>query len=67
MTLRDTITKAESDKKNIDERTGLSKHKKLIESHDCCIKKERVKRVNKLLNQFSQTSNMLNDISVKQY
>ena len=29
------------------------------------MKKKQVKRVNKLLNQVSQTSDMLNDISIK--
>ena len=65
MSLKEIITETESSEKNIDERTGLSKHKNLIESGERCVKKEQVKRINKLLNQASQASNMLNGISVK--
>lgn len=65
LSLKEIITETESGGKNIDERTGLSKHKKLIESGEFCVKKEQVKRINKLLNQVSQISNLLDDITVK--
>ena len=65
LSLKKIITEIESGGKNIDERTRLFKLKRLIESGEYCMKKEQVKRINKLLNQVSQTSNMLNDIGVR--
>ena len=38
---------------------------KYIESGERCVKREQVKRINKLLDQVSQASNMLKGISVK--
>ena len=57
LSLKEIITETESGGKNIDERTGLSKLKRLIESGEYCMKKEQVKRINKLINQVSQVSN----------
>ena len=63
--LSEIIKEAESGGKDISERTRLSKLKRLVDSGEYCMKKEQVKRINKLLNQVGQTSNMLNDIGVK--
>ena len=53
LSLEEIITETERGGKNIDEWTGLSKLKKLIESRECCMEKKQVKRINKLLDQVS--------------
>ena len=62
--MKKIVTEIESSGKNIDERTGLSKLKRLIEFGECYIKKKQVKKINKLLNQVSQIFNMPNGIVV---
>ena len=64
LSLKKVITEIESGGKGISERTRLSKLKRLIESGEYFMKKEQVKRIDKLLNQVSQISNMLNGITV---